>query len=81
MKNLSLKGEYCRYKSIRQLHRRRLKIEEKAKVVASVLGEEFIKFLVALAVLLRTNLNNRMNCTMMICKKIVLGKIASAARN
>ena len=35
-------------------HRRRIKTEEKAKVVASVGGgEEFIKFLVALAILPR----------------------------
>ena len=32
-------------------HRRRIKTEEKAKVIASVWGEEFIKFLAALAVL------------------------------
>ena len=32
-------------------HRRRMKREAKAKVVASVWGEEFIKFLVALAIL------------------------------
>ena len=30
-------------------HRRRIKIEEKAKVVASVWGEEFFRFLAALA--------------------------------
>ena len=29
-------------------HRSRIKTEEKAKVIASVYGEEFIKFLVAL---------------------------------
>ena len=33
-------------------HRRRIKTEEKAKVVASVWGEEFIQFLAAIAVLL-----------------------------
>ena len=32
-------------------HRKRIKTEEKAKVVASVWGEEFIQFLAALAVL------------------------------
>ena len=32
-------------------HRRRIKTGEKAKVVATVWGEEFIKFLAALAVL------------------------------
>ena len=35
-------------------HRRKKKIEAKAKVVASVWGTEFIKFLAALAVLPRT---------------------------
>ena len=43
------------------MHRRRIKTEEKAKVVASVWGEEFIQFLAALAVLPRTILKNRMN--------------------
>ena len=47
-------------------HRRRLKTSEKAKVVVSVWGEEFIKVLPTLAVLPRTILNNRMNCTRMI---------------
>ena len=42
-------------------HRRWIKAEEKAKVVASVWGAEFIQFLVALAVLPRTILKNRMN--------------------
>ena len=49
----------------RKRHRIRIKTEEKAKVVASVWGEEFIQFLAALAVLPRTILNNRMNCTRM----------------
>ena len=44
------------------------KTEEKAKVVASVWGTEFIQLLAALAVLSRTILNNRMNCTRMIWK-------------
>ena len=43
------------------LAHRRIKTEEKAKVVASFLWEEFIKFVAALAVLPRTMLNNRMN--------------------
>ena len=51
---------------LRLHHRRRIKTEEKAKVVASVFGEEFIQFLVALAVLPMTVLNNKMNCTRMI---------------
>ena len=46
-----------------QKHRRRIKTEEKAKVVASVWGggEEFIKFRAAL-----DDLNYSMNCTRMI---------------
>ena len=44
-----------------QRHRRRIKTEEeKAKVVASVWGKEFIQFLAALAILPRTILKNRM---------------------
>ena len=42
-------------------HRRKMKTEEKVKVVASVWGEEFINFLAALAVLPRTILKNRLN--------------------
>ena len=52
---------------VHRVHRRRIKIEEKAKVVASVWGkEDFFQFLAALAVFARTILNNRMNCTRMI---------------
>ena len=48
-------------------HRRRIKIEEKAKYVGSVWGEEFIQFLAELAVLnCMDDLNYRMNCTRMI---------------
>ena len=43
-------------------HRRRIKMEEKAKVVSSVWGEEFTQFLAALTALPRTILSNRMNC-------------------
>ena len=43
------------------IHKRRIKTEEKAKVVASVWGEEFIQFLATLAILPRTILKNRMN--------------------
>ena len=50
-------------------HRRRVKTEEKAKVVASIKGKEFIKFLAALAVLKLMILNNRMNRPRMIGKK------------
>ena len=42
-------------------HRRRIKTEEKAKVVASLWGAEFIQFLAALAILPRKILKNRMN--------------------
>ena len=44
----------CRSKQLPVQHRRRIKTEEKANVVAAVWGEEFIKFLAALAVLPRT---------------------------
>ena len=47
-------------------HRRRIKTEERAKVVAAVWGEECIQFLAKPAVLPSTILNNRMNCTRMI---------------
>ena len=47
---------------MRTIHRKRIKTEEKSKVVASVWGEEYIQFHAALAVLPRTILNNRMNC-------------------
>ena len=43
-------------------HRRRLKTEEKAKVVAVVWGAELIKFLATLAFLNKDNLKYRMNC-------------------
>ena len=39
------------YTPISVVHRRKIKTEEKAKVVASVWGEEFIQFLDALAIL------------------------------
>ena len=54
------------------------------------LVERFIQFLTPLAVLPRTILNNRMNCTKddlkekdesILFLEIVLGKIASTARN
>ena len=44
----------------------KIKEEEKAKVVAAVWGEEFIQFLVEVAVLAKTILNNRVHCTRMI---------------
>ena len=46
-------------------HRRRIKTEEKAKVLAAAWGEgaELIKFLAKLAILHQDDLKNRMNCT------------------
>ena len=46
-----------------QQHRKRIKTEEKAKVVAAVWGEECIQFLAALAILPRTISKNRMNAS------------------
>ena len=46
---------------LRLSQRRRIKTEEKAKVVAAVLGTEFIQFLATLAILHREDLKNRMN--------------------
>ena len=43
------------------MHRRRIKTEEKAKIVAAVWGAEFIQFLAALAICTWTFLKNRMN--------------------
>ena len=73
-------------------HRRRMKTEEKAKVVAAALGAELIKFLAALAILHQDVLKNRKNCTRTICIRYVYDefipffkspwcKIASAARH
>ena len=47
-------------------HRKRIKTEEKAKVVAAVWGEKFIKFLAALAILHQDDMMKRINCTRMI---------------
>ena len=71
------------------LKRRRIKTEEKAKVVAPVRGEAFIQFLAALAILPRMILKNKMKSSFfqiimlqfILLFKIVLGKTASAARN
>ena len=43
------------------LHRRRIKIEEKAKVVAAIWGTEFIPFLAALTIYHQDDLKKRMN--------------------
>ena len=42
-------------------HKRRIKREEKAKVVAAVWGAEPIQFLAVLAILHQDDLKNRMN--------------------
>ena len=42
-------------------HRRRIKTEDKAKVVAAVWGTELLPFLAALAILHKDNLKNRMH--------------------
>ena len=71
-KNLRIFAEaQCCYKPYSHLSigfefRRRIKKEEKAKVVAAIWGTEIIKFLAALAVLHEDDLKNRMNCTRMI---------------
>ena len=52
--------------AVAQGNRRRIKTSEKAKVVASVWGKEFIQFLAALAVLPSAILNNKINFTRMI---------------
>ena len=44
-------------------HRRRIKKEEKAKVVSAPLEAESIHFFVALAILHKDNLKNRMDWT------------------
>ena len=44
-------------------HRRRIKTEEKAKVVAAAWGAELIEFLAALAILHQDDLKNRVNLT------------------
>ena len=53
---------FARLKNI-ILHRRRIKTEEKAKVVAALWGAELIQFLATLAILHTDDLKNRMNCT------------------
>ena len=48
-------------KGKREDHRRRIKTEEKAKVVAGVWGTKFIKFLAALAIFHQDDLKKRVN--------------------
>ena len=74
-------------------HRRRIMTDAKAKVVASVLGTDFIQILAAPAILPMANLKNRMNSSILFLQsswgnnpilQIVLDsqcKTASAARN
>ena len=58
---LQRKIDTLRNKMNQREHRRFIKTEEKAKVVASVWGEECIQFLTALAILPRTIMKNRLN--------------------
>ena len=58
---LQRKIDTLRNKMNQREHRRFIKTEEKAKVVASVWGEECIQFLAALAILQRKIWKNRMN--------------------
>ena len=70
-------------------HRRRINIEDKAKVIATVWWAEFIQFLAVLAILHKTILKNRMNSSLHSNRpgviypsiQIVQCKTASAARN
>ena len=48
---------------VRHIHRRRIKTEEKAKVVVVAWGTELIKVLAALDILHQDNLKNSSNCT------------------
>ena len=50
-------------------HKRKIYTEDKAKVVASVWGTEFIHFLAVLAVLHQDDMNKRVNCTRVIYGK------------
>ena len=59
-------------KMISFYHRRRIKTEEKVKVVASVWGEECIQFLAALAILPRTILKNRTGANHPIINKFFI---------
>ena len=52
---------FSRTLKLTSYHRRRIKTEVRAKVVASVWGEEFNQFLAALAVLPTTILKNNRN--------------------
>ena len=55
-----------------------METEAKAKVIASVKGQNFIQFLAALPILLRAIWKKRMNSTFFVL--IDRGKTASAAR-
>ena len=54
---------------IQYTHRRRIKTEEKAKVVAAIWGTEFIQLLAALGVFHQDDMKKRMFCTRMIRRK------------
>ena len=69
---------YCFKSLVAIIHKRRINPEERAKVVASVWGEEFVQLLAALAVL--PFLSNHPGAIHPLFK-IALGKTASAARN
>ena len=65
---------YCQpvlYRLLRLVyrHRRRIKIEEKAKVVASAWGTDLFKSLPCYSCFALDDLKNMMNCTRMIRKK------------
>ena len=60
-------SDYFRMRGV-GVHRRRIKTEEKAKVVAAARRTELVQFLAALAILHQDNLKNRKNCTRTIQK-------------
>ena len=87
---MNKKNTYKRFDKVKNLinysnsccnscNRRKIKAEGKAKVVASVWGEEFIQFLVALAILPQSTWKNMMNST--FSSKWTEAKKTSAARN
>ena len=81
---MALRNAKCRLLSpnVKSHHRRRIHTEEKAKVVAAVLGggATFFQFLAALAILSRTILSNHPGAIQPVLQ-IVQCKTASVARN
>ena len=67
-------------KLVSAIHRKKIKTEEKTKVVTYVRGEEFILFLAKLAFLGRFFFQI-VFMQFIVLFKIVLGKIACVARN